>query len=396
MTNTIHQTQCPHCAHTFAITDEQLNIKSGYAKCGNCKKIFSAIENLQTAATHAHPVGSVAPASSASLNQSPAPASPPQPSKPAPASAVVVDDGLLFDDHLGIDEEGGVLKSEPAKHTRANNRNAKSASSTELDFEIIEDFDTTPVAITGDFSKTTTQASTGQDEDWLNELLEEENRKNTPQMVVDNKLTTISREPNDVSSMLEDLGVGVSYETPISENEYQQKLEQRLNSQVASHKRVRATSLGMTMVWALGSVLLALALWGQYLIFNRETLIKDPEKSRPLVALCDMSPISCNLPSVDTKLIDSRVLSIAPAKTGKDKTDLVLILHNTSQQAVLYPNLKITLRDGNETKAQLALSPAEYNGVESNTLIGGQTKPIKLRVDYPKNDFSQANIDLFY
>ncbi|CAN5419490.1 hypothetical protein BH11PSE11_BH11PSE11_01220 [soil metagenome] len=39
-------TQCPHCQTTFRVVQDQLKLRAGLVRCGNCKEIFNGIENL--------------------------------------------------------------------------------------------------------------------------------------------------------------------------------------------------------------------------------------------------------------------------------------------------------------------------------------------------------------
>lgn len=373
MTNTTHLTQCPACQHAFNITDEQLGLKSGYARCGNCHKIFSAIDHIIPASQE-----------SSEITSAPAVATPTEPTN---------DLELLFDDHSGLDEDGGIVTS-PAHSNRVAKNNKNSASqANSTDFEIIDNFDTLPSAVTGDFSEHANAQKDTQDEAWLNDLLEEDNKK-YQQHVVDNKLTTINRQNNDVTNLLDDLGVGVKYETAPSNDEYMQKLEQRMAGQVSTQRRQPSGSMGMNLVWLLGSLLLAAALYLQYLVFNMNELVKDPSKASQVATLCSM--VGCHPPLANEQAINVNTLTINPTKGDANKTDLVLTVKNTTQEMVLYPNLKFTLRQGNETKSQFVLTPSQYVDANTTSMVAGEIRPVKLRIDYPRDKFEQANIDVFY
>lgn len=38
------QTQCPHCATRFRVTESQINTADGYVRCSVCKEVFNAVE----------------------------------------------------------------------------------------------------------------------------------------------------------------------------------------------------------------------------------------------------------------------------------------------------------------------------------------------------------------
>ena len=45
MTQSSLQTECPNCQTRFRVTEEQLGIAKGKVRCGNCMKVFNAIEH---------------------------------------------------------------------------------------------------------------------------------------------------------------------------------------------------------------------------------------------------------------------------------------------------------------------------------------------------------------
>lgn len=67
-------TQCPHCHTTFRVAQDQLKLRAGLVRCGNCKEIFNGIEHLRSNGQPAVPPARV-PAAGAP--QELAPAAPP-------------------------------------------------------------------------------------------------------------------------------------------------------------------------------------------------------------------------------------------------------------------------------------------------------------------------------
>ncbi|MFW2177351.1 MULTISPECIES: DUF3426 domain-containing protein [unclassified Moraxella] len=374
----MHQTQCPSCQHIFNITNEQLSLKSGFARCNNCHKIFSAVENL---------IGS--------------PVVPTSPTAHPPVQAPAKDNSfhtdLLFDDDSGLDESGNPINDPtPKVHTFSSSRRGKKNANASADLEIIENFDDLPSKKLPTFTNNK-NADSDHDDSWVNELLEAENRNEEVKEVIPNsKLSTISRESNNVSSLLDELGVGVDFEAPAHEDKYLQKVEQRFQNQASSQKGIKTTSIGMTLIWAIGSLLLGLLLVAQYAIFNVNQLVTKPQTLNTLTSVCELSPIDCNLPMADTSLLNIKTLTVTPSKQDSKKTDVIFTLENTAQRQLVYPNLKITLRSATTTQAQLLLSPREYTETDSAYLVGGQIKPVKLRIDFPKSNFEHVDIEPIY
>lgn len=351
-----HQTQCPSCQHKFEITDEQLQLKSGYARCGNCKSIFSAIDHLVS-----------------TLNRTPIQPTPAvATTKPTKRVKKVADGDFTFDDNAGLGGMG--MERKPAVNHVS-------------DFDIISNFDTLPTNKIGKATQTQ-----GDDDSWLTDLLEEEKRKEEElQFKPDvDKFGKMSRE-NNVSFMLDDLGINVAHEAPIEEEDYRKKLNDRFSQQVASQNNLKMP-IGMMLIWLFGSLLLMGTLVAQYAIFNLDALLKKPETATHIQTVCEIA--KCKLPVANPSVIKTETLSLTKAKQN-NQSDLTFTLTNATGQQVIYPNLKISLRDNNDVKAQLLLAPEQY--LEDDTyLMPHQIKAVKLRIDYPKSSYTQANIEPFY
>ena len=72
-------THCPECDTAFKITDQQLSLANGWARCGRCGAVFDAVPQINAAQAHAQPEA-VSP-----VLQEPIPK--PLLAKPAPAQA---------------------------------------------------------------------------------------------------------------------------------------------------------------------------------------------------------------------------------------------------------------------------------------------------------------------
>ncbi|ELA08327.1 Zinc finger/thioredoxin putative [Moraxella macacae 0408225] len=362
------QTQCPNCQHTFGITDEQLNLKSGYARCGNCKVIFSAIDNLTSLAKQAQTKQAITPDTKTTQN-------PPNQTKPVKRTKKAPADGdLTFDDNTGLGQE--------ADPDTNNNQNLLD------DLDIIDNFDNLPI----NKIAVATTIKTEDDEDWLAHLLEEEKRREEAiQYMPDNdKLTKVGHE-NTVVEMLNELGVDVAYEQSLESNEYHQRLDERFSAQVASQKNIKKP-IGMTLVWAVGSLLLIGLLVVQYTVFNLDNLLKNPDNAKNLQQVCTI--LKCTLPTANVSLLAANTLKLEKTKNNK-QTDLIFTLKNGTNQKMIYPNLKISLRNGNDIKAQTIVTPKQYLD-DDGYLMPKQIRTVKLRIDYPKFGVQQANIEPFY
>lgn len=276
---------------------------------------------------------------------------------------------LIFDDNIGLDDDTTASASPDTPATTSNTTN---------DFEILDNLavsvhDTSPV-----FAKEIYQAQQLQDESWLDDLLADDQ----PNSTTPTTPSAVAKTP--LVSPTPPLSTLASSDLPT----YMQKVEQRLGTSSA-----RSSTGAMTLAWVLGSVVLALLLLGQYAVFNVNTLMQTPSTATLLTQVCNTVPINCNLAYANTTWADAQVLDI----TGNAKhTDVIFRLTNTGNAPLLYPNLVITLRQGNTVKAQAAVPASLYTEPNSQYLLPNQIQPIKLRLDFAKSQVRQANIEPFY
>lgn len=400
---TTFQTKCPHCQHLFAITQDQLALKNGLARCGSCKQIFSAKDNLQTlpiAETNsddlaAHVTNAPVIDSRDEVLITPA-------TQKQSKATRAIDDEILFDDQVGLDDDADTA---PLNHTPNN---------AEVAFDILDDFDGF-AAPTGAPATAPTQtqikntlaapkpagytaiedtltATASDDESWLEELLEKDAIAEKNQSYLASKKIDTQSNATDVSSLLSEFGVDIVEEKALEQPAYQQRLEQRFNHQPTAQQAAQRQPMTRTILWGIGSLLLLLGLGIQYAAFNQDTLIKKPSTAQALRSICDGLHLPCNLPYADPAAIDIKTLSFE----GKDNSDIIISLTNRSSQSQIYPNLKITLQSNNTGIAQLIATPAQYLDDASHRLMPQQIKPIKLRINFPRDKADQVVIDPFY
>ncbi len=365
------QTQCPHCQHTFMITESQLAIKNGLARCGNCRNIFSAIDNLS---------------------------SPSQQHTNRPTAVPTVDRRKEEYTFIPNDEK---LSLETNNQDISNNTQEKQKSITQpkpvkLDMEIIDNFDNPSLVNQTSVSANIKNSKKNIDNDhsWIEKLLEEEKDNEKHAYIEDNKLTPIHAETNSVSSLLEKFGVASTTEPSLKQDEYIEKISQRFNQQQpTSQQAVERKALGMQLVWLLGSILLVFSLFIQYIVFNIDNLIKNPDTAEKLINTCQTLKLPCNLPSTDLTVIHIKTISV---NAKGNQSDVIFTLSNQSDIRQLYPNLRIRLLNNTNTIAQTVISPNEYLDVSNQQLMPKQIKPVKIRLDYQRNKFDQVAIESFY
>lgn len=393
----LYNAKCPNCQHAFKINDEQLAVKNGYVRCSYCKTIFSATEQLeQQKITNNNPLASPS-------NQT---------------SSALIDDKseeILFDDESGLDEAGNPIVNEPVKPTspyalsKSSATSAKAKSTSKLDdFEIIDNFDqllkakdSKPKKPIIDDKDAAEAIELAQDKDasddenaWLQSLMAQADDN---EAMDDASATNTKRGMNTVfnTDIFDQIAIDTGSEQQADLLAYQKKIDERLSQQVSSQQSLNAKFFNMSIIWGLGSLLLIFVLVAQYIIFNINTLITSKTNAALLSTICHKIP-ACQLPLADTELIDVQMLALAHSSKQAGQTDMIFTLTNTTDNNIIYPSVKVSLRSGNTILAQTLLTPSHYLEAGNNYLMPHQIKPVKLRIDFPKTKVQAANIELVY
>ena len=395
----LYNAKCPNCQHAFKINDEQLAVRHGYVRCSHCKTIFSAAEQLeQKKFANNNPLSS--------------------PNHQTP-SALIDDksEGILFDDESGLDEAGNPIVDEPVKPTspyalsKSSTTSAKAKSTSKLDdFEIIDNFEQLPKAKDSkpkkpiiDDKDAAEAIELAQDKDasgdenaWLQRLMAQADDNEA----MDDSSAAHTKPKRGINTVFntdifDQIPIDTGSEQQADLLAYQQKIDERLSQQVSSQQSLNAKFFNMRIIWGLGSLLLIFVLAAQYIIFNINTLITSTTNAALLSTICHKIP-ACQLPLADTELIDVQMLALAHSSKQAGQTDLVFTLTNTTDNNIIYPSVKVSLRSGNTILAQTLLTPSHYLEAGNNYLMPHQIKPIKLRIDFPKTKVQAANIELVY
>lgn len=395
----LYNAKCPNCQHAFKINDEQLAVRHGYVRCSYCKTIFSAAEQLeQKKFANNNPLSSPNHQTSSAL----------------------IDDkseGILFDDESGLDEAGNPIVNEPVKPTspyalsKSSTTSAKAKSTSQLDdFEIIDNFEQLPKAKDSkpkkpiiDDKDAAEAIELAQDKDasgdenaWLQSLMAQADDNEA----MDDSSATHTKPKRGMNTVFntdifDQIAIDTGSEQQADLLAYQKKIDERLSQQVSSQQSLNAKIFNMGIVWGLGSLLLIFLLAAQYIIFNINTLITSTTNTALLSTICHKIP-ACQLPLADTELIDVQMLALAHSSKKAGQTDVVFTLTNTTDNNIIYPSVKVSLRSGNTILAQTLLTPSHYLKTGNNYLMPHQIKPIKLRIDFPKTKVQAANIELVY
>ncbi|MDN3453695.1 MULTISPECIES: DUF3426 domain-containing protein [unclassified Psychrobacter] len=397
------KTQCPHCQTCFKVQQTQLNKVNATICCDQCQQSFLVNKHLivnfdiphkptsQIDITHQeegrseldsndslaspsnthHKSHGISSTSRSSLHKT-------------RSSGTLIHDDLIYDD-MDVDEpeenalEYDSLDSMDAWLTQASNANAaiaiidkpqdthskKTNSSTQ---------DVLSSAAANDIHA---NIDSTDDNSWLEKLLEEQNKyEETPP------------DDTNLSQLLLDMGVPIQDEG------------------ISAEERARKTQLQFTptpttrsiasLLWMLGCLVLALLLAAQYVIFNLETLIKNPSYAQRLQAICAVA--ACSLPSADLAALtitkphhkSSRI------KAGGTFSDISATLGNGSTQAQIYPNIKVSVYGANDLIGEFIAAPNDYLLGKQGHLAANMDRTLLLTIPVANAQIREITMTALY
>lgn len=425
------KTQCPHCQVCFKVKQTQLNKVNATVSCDQCQQSFlinkhlivtadtintSAIRDNTTAytSTTAHPSEhSTQTAVNRNENQgavgaSKSPLTPPH-SKNVSSDTLIDDDmihdGLIYDDMDTDEPEESVLEydsleSMDAWLAQASNMSNSSDTST-VDNQPLNNFskktnkNNVPSAklssgMTTENASSATMALSSAaandihanvddsaDNSWLEKLLKEQNKSEEPQ-----------QDETDLSQLLLDMGVPLRDEASIS--------EERVKKAQAKFTPTPQRRSIASLLWTLGCLVLALLLFAQYVIFNLETLVKNPVHAERLQAVCAVAV--CSLPSADLTAFTITNLNHKSSKIKMDgkSSDVSATLNNQSAKAQLYPNIKVSVYGANDLIGEFIAMPADYLLSKQSQLAADSSQNMLFTIPIANREIREVTISPLY
>jgi len=366
------KTQCPHCHACAKIQQTQLNRANATVSCQHCQQSFLVNEHLivtpdvpnttSTAKTDTNGrsdprTHSAAPTKSHNNNQhelSDAKSSLNKRHKKNPSSDTLIHDDLIYDDMDTDELEDSILEydsldsmdawltqanyasttaHEPSSQSYKANNKRNSSASTAI---------TEPVVLSSTAANNIhASIDNTADNSWLEQLLKEQNKK----------ADTPPTDDTDLSQLLLDMGL------PLKDDD---SFEERVRKSQARFAPASGKHSIASLLWTLGCLLLALLLFAQYIIFNLETLVKNPVHAQRLQAICSIA--ACSLPSADLTAFAMTDSNHDSSRINNTATfsDVSATLANQSDKAQLYPNVKVSIYGANNLIGTFIATPTDY------------------------------------
>lgn len=217
------------------------------------------------------------------------------------------------------------------------------------------------------------------DNTWLEQLLKEKE---------DNESNT--QADTDLAQLLINMGVPTNDEDKVNQ-------ERKRNIQARMQPRQMQTRTSIAaLLWTMGCVVLVMLLFAQYVIFNLDTLIKNPAYAERLQTVCAIA--ACSLPNADLTALSVTNLNHRSSRisTASAFSDVQATLSNQSSQVQLLPSLKISVYSPNALIGEFLAMPDDYLLSPQNQLAAEGRKQLMFTIPVADNQIDHVTIAPVY
>lgn len=388
------KTQCPHCQACFKVQQTQLNKVNATVNCDQCQQSFLVNQHLIVTADDPNHTADPADTSTHQYSQPDtkidATAPSKKTSKDIPSDTLIHDD-LIYDD-MDIDEpEEDILEYDSlesmdewltqasAASTKTKQASPKQSSGLDKSTSSSTEASSAQVALSSAAANDIrANIDDSADNLWLEKLLKEQN--------IDEKNL---EDDTDLSKLLTDMGVPLKRENNPAKD--QDKKDQTRYTPTAQKRSIAS------LLWILGCLVLALLLFAQYIIFNLETLVKNPVHAERLQAVCAIA--ACSLPSADLSALTTTNAShrASQIKQGGQFSDISATLNNQSAQAQLYPDISVHIYGADdELIGAFIAAPADYLLSKQNQLAANSARQLLFTIPVTNRQIKNITIEPIY
>lgn len=347
-------TKCPQCGALFRVVADQLKLRGGLVRCGQCRAVFDAIGSL----TYVDDSTLAQTRTVTALTQ---PMPPPTPSPP-PRATRIEPTAPAIHPRRGP-------RTRPAPTTTSENKQALGPATT---LRIAPTAPATLANVALRRSAASPATSPGRDrtaEEAVRRARTKRERELQQQAESEVGVPTLiapgGREPVDTGTAVAD-GIEVielaalpaETEARPSRTTHQSTVEDEpefIRSKQKSRER-----RGFSIIFGGGSVLLVVLVAAQLaVIFRSELLARAPQTHGALVALCDVFGCTVGWPTQIEQL--AVIGSELQAIPGTDVLELTAVIRNRASFRQALPALEVALTDSrNQPIARKVFTPADY------------------------------------
>lgn len=391
------KTQCPSCHLCFNIPSALLKVldqASTEVRCGNCQHVFLVNDHLVVSADN------VPAQSSTNLQQL----------KTASTSRKPLNDSLLANENRNPPEFNpfdqmtsntslalDTTPQKPSKSSATTQSYSDSPAASDDSNNInhaTSHIDSHPISpndsfLYEHFNKHTTYqvddsslSSNTSSNHWLEDLLKEQNAR------TENNESTIEAIDRLSSS-------NFAEQSHLTQHHLQQQSLNRFKPRLSP--TLMLTDLAVdSVLWAIGCIVLVLLLFAQYVIFNLNTLMKNPVYAERLQAVCAVAICSLPLADIEAFSVSKPLHRASRLKTADKFSDIQANLLNQSQQTQILPNLKVTIYQDERVIGEFIALPEDYLLSYQSEIAADYSKPFMFTIPIVNNKISKVIIDPIY
>lgn len=240
------------------------------------------------------------------------------------------------------------------------------------------------------------------DNAWLEELLSRHHEQNHPFSQVETDDKAFEQEPKEPSTP------ALLTKPPLSSSKADRILSEENLSQFSSSRRMANNqqrrlshyedgpqSVAL-LLWIAGCLVLILSLFAQYIVFNLNTLIKNPDYAARLETVCLIA--ACSLPSADLEafVISDLQFRASKVKAADTFSDIQATLSNQSTQTQLLPSLKVSIYDSEALIGEFIAMPEDYLIARQSQLSAGYSQAFMFTTPLSSQQISKITIEAIY
>lgn len=360
------RTKCPQCSACFNLPETLLHEITAKARCSRCETIFSVNEHLIVSANSSSSIISAVAQHNNKLH------------KQVVANAKGATDCHTKEDTLIADLSIDTITYD--------------------DIQINEDQDSNVY-----FDDTNEQAN------WFEKLKALSNKdyceSRLHESVADNTIpnadngswiaSVLQEKKDDLHSFDSDISVSHLLTDTDSPTTNQERLnrDQQYREQIAGREIHPSIAV---LIWSAGCLVLIMLLFAQYVIFNLDTLVKNPTYAARLQAVCSIA--ACSLPNADLTSFTVTKLSYRSSVVNADHTfsDIQANLVNNGLQSQLLPNLKVSVYSTDTLVGEFIALPKDYLLSAQSQIAAEHHKPVMFTVPVTADQISQVIIHPIY
>ncbi|MEO8598710.1 MAG: DUF3426 domain-containing protein [bacterium] len=355
-------TQCPHCHTTFRVAHDQLKLRAGMVRCGQCRQVFNGIAHLLP------PAGEqITGPAETGTEASSVPNLPAAIIQPSSTPAQFADDAKTGGQSGAGTNPAAVVAAFPAAMPAAIMVTAVTAppseaapvAPTKYDPED-DDLEELDYEALGRMTLLHFAQAEPPVEQYYPTSAVTPDATPPEQLAPEARLLTAANTdpaPASHDSIAYPLPAQASpVAAPAAENTVQDE-----PSFVTATRRQQHRKHRMRMLFGVGSAILVLVLMVQASYAMRHQIAAHLPQAKPaLLAICQALGCSISLPAqIDATTIESSELQAQTSPAGT--LVLTLLLRNRSSTAQAWPNIELTLNDGNQSAIlRRVFTPQEF------------------------------------